>query len=76
MADWYGVVSFGTKDLEWVVKYVRNQKEHHANGTTALRLESIGDESESGSPTRALKRPENLFAPAYPALKRRANKGP
>ena len=44
----YGVVSFGTKDLEWVVKYVRNQKEHHANGTTALRLESIGDESESG----------------------------
>jgi putative transposase len=30
--DWqtgYGVVSFGTKDLEWVVRYIRNQKEHH-----------------------------------------------
>ena len=30
--DWqtgYGVVSFGTKDLEWVVNYIRNQKEHH-----------------------------------------------
>jgi putative transposase len=26
----YGVVSFGTKDLEWVKAYVRNQPEHHA----------------------------------------------
>ena len=42
--DWqtgYGVVSFGTKDLEWVVKYVRNQKEHHKKGTTIPRLEKI-----------------------------------
>ena len=32
LLDWqtgYGVVSFGTKDLEWVVNYIRNQKEHH-----------------------------------------------
>ena len=28
----YGVVSFGTKDVQWVVKYVRNQKEHHQKG--------------------------------------------
>ena len=44
--DWqtgYGVVSFGTKDLEWVVKYVRNPKEHHAQGTTVERLEKIAD---------------------------------
>jgi REP element-mobilizing transposase RayT len=35
----YGVVSFGTKDLEWVRAYVRNQKEHHARGTVHERLE-------------------------------------
>lgn len=42
--DWqagYGVVSFGTKDLEWVKRYVRNQKEHHAAGTIENRLERI-----------------------------------
>mgnify|MGYP001815144354 CR=1 FL=1 len=26
----YGVVSFGTRDLDWVKTYVRNQREHHA----------------------------------------------
>ena len=35
----YGVVSFGTKDLPWVVDYVRRQREHHANGKTHERLE-------------------------------------
>jgi putative transposase len=35
----YGVVSFGTRDLEWVVRYLRNQKEHHAKGTAVRRLE-------------------------------------
>src|SRR5712692_6753401 len=29
----YGVVSFGTRDLEWVKAYVRNQRERHAHGT-------------------------------------------
>ena|SRR5688572_28329628 len=28
----YGIVSFGTKDLKWVVDYIRNQKQHHRNG--------------------------------------------
>ena len=37
----YGVVSFGTKDLEWVKAYVRNQKQHHARGTMEDRLERI-----------------------------------
>jgi putative transposase len=37
----YGVVSFGTRDLEWVKAYVRNQKEHHARGTTQERLERV-----------------------------------
>jgi putative transposase len=35
----YGVVSFGTRDLDWVKAYVRNQREHHAEGTTHERLE-------------------------------------
>jgi len=37
----YGVVSFGTRDLPWVVNYVQNQKEHHAAGRTFERLERI-----------------------------------
>ena len=50
--DWqkgYGVVSFGTKDLEWVVKYIRNQKEHHKKGTTIARLEKITHDEDSES---------------------------
>ena len=42
----YGVVGFGTKDLEWVVSYIRNQKEHHRKGSIYERLERIAmDES-------------------------------
>jgi len=37
----YGVVSFGTRDLPWVIEYVRNQREHHARGTTHERLERV-----------------------------------
>jgi putative transposase len=37
----YGVVSFGTKDLPWVRGYVRDQKERHARGQLAERLERI-----------------------------------
>jgi putative transposase len=40
----YGVVSFGTRDLPWVVEYVRNQREHHARGTVHERLERITQE--------------------------------
>jgi putative transposase len=39
----YGVVSFGTRDLEWVKAYVRDQKRHHAEGTTHERLERTSD---------------------------------
>ena len=51
LLDWqdgYGVVSFGTKDLKWVVEYVNNQKEHHARGTTIERLERSDDENFKG----------------------------
>lgn len=48
LLDWqtgYGVMSFGTKDLEWVVNYVRNQKQYHADNTIVNRLECT-DEME------------------------------
>jgi len=54
--DWqtgYGVVSFGTKDLEWVVKYVQNQKEHHAKGSTVDRLERAEDDEAKADPAKA-----------------------
>jgi putative transposase len=35
----YGVVSFGTRNLQWVVNYVLDQKQHHAAGRTFDRLE-------------------------------------
>lgn len=41
----YGIVTFGTRDLEWVFAYIKNQKEHHSKGTVHERLERIlGDE--------------------------------
>jgi putative transposase len=44
----YGVVSFGTKDLKWVVDYVKNQKEHHAREATTDRLERSDIENLKG----------------------------
>jgi putative transposase len=48
----YGVVSFGTKDLPWVVNYVKNQREHHARGKVHARLERI-EAAEDQSPAEA-----------------------
>ena len=51
LLDWqrgYGVVSFGKKNLPWVIEYIRNQKEHHAKGTVEDRLEAV--EEDEGSP--------------------------
>mgnify|MGYP002624378725 FL=1 len=42
----YGVVSFGTRDLPWVIEYIRNQRQHHAAGTIHDRLERIQMETE------------------------------
>lgn len=41
----YGIVSFGTRDLQWVVEYIENQKEHHRSRSVHDRLERI-DEDE------------------------------
>ncbi|MCW8129907.1 MAG: IS200/IS605 family transposase [Planctomycetota bacterium] len=40
----YGVVSFGRRQLPWVLEYVRNQKSHHAKGTCQARLEATKEE--------------------------------
>jgi putative transposase len=42
----YGVVSFGTKDLDWVKAYIRNQKEHHRRASAVDRLERINAEEK------------------------------
>lgn len=59
----YGVVSFGTRDLPWVMEYVRNQREHHARGTTQERLERITQEepvatAQAGAARRPVNGPE------------------
>jgi REP element-mobilizing transposase RayT len=46
----YGVVSFGTRDLPWVVDYIRNQREHHSRGTFHDRLERITQEETATHP--------------------------
>ncbi len=35
----YGIVSFGGKQLDILVKYVKNQRQHHADGTVIPFLE-------------------------------------
>lgn len=46
--DGYGVVSFGSKDLAWVVRYIQNQKRHHAGGEVFERLERIEQAEKTG----------------------------
>jgi putative transposase len=45
----YGVVSFGSKDLDWVIDYVKNQKEHHRLHTVHDRLERTAPPEAMGS---------------------------
>ena len=42
----YGVVSFGKKNLDWVLHYIAHQKEHHARGRIQARLERTNVEEE------------------------------
>ena len=39
-------ISFGTKDLPWVLEYVRSQRKHHAAGKIHDRLERIETEDD------------------------------
>jgi REP element-mobilizing transposase RayT len=44
----FGVVSFGKRQLPWVLEYIAKQKEHHAQGKTKRRLEQIGFDDDGG----------------------------
>ena len=63
----YGVVSFGTKDLPWVIQYVKNQKEHHARGTTHVRLERINADDETSSSEKPVKTGLQEDGSGYPS---------
>src|SRR5262245_34496031 len=54
--DWqtgYGVVSFGTKHLAWVMEYIRNQRDRHARGDVDERLERITERAAEAEPREA-----------------------
>ena len=40
----FGVVSFGLKNLDTVVRYTHNQRQHHLSGTTIAFLETMNDD--------------------------------
>lgn len=41
--DEYGVLSFGERNLSAVVRYIHNQKQHHADGTLIAAMERMED---------------------------------
>jgi putative transposase len=42
--DAYGAFSFGEKSLSTVVRYIQNQKEHHADGTLIATMEQMDEQ--------------------------------
>jgi putative transposase len=42
----YGVVSFGRNNLDWVLRYIANQKAHHGCGSVQDRLERADVDEE------------------------------
>lgn len=53
----YGCVSFGGRQLDRVVKYVINQRQHHRDGTVVPFLERDSEAQEGARPQRS-PRPE------------------
>jgi len=50
----YGVVSFGKSHLDWVLDYIRRQREPHANGRVHARLEACdSSDDQVASPAEA-----------------------
>ena len=41
----YGVISFGGKMLDMVVRYTKNQRKHHVDETTLAMLEQVSQEN-------------------------------
>jgi putative transposase len=52
----YGAVSFGRKNLPWIIDYIDHQREHHAAGRVYARLESC--EPDDREPTGSGPAPE------------------
>jgi putative transposase len=50
--DEYGVLSFGEKNLPAVVRYIQNQKHHHADGTLneAMERDNSPEAPPAGEP--------------------------
>jgi len=44
----FGAVSFGKKQLDWVLNYIARQKEHHAKGSIHQRLEKTWVDDNGG----------------------------
>jgi REP element-mobilizing transposase RayT len=59
----YGVVSFGKRNLEWVLTYVRNQRDHHAKGTLHPRMEACKEELDVSDENASLVREEEAGYP-------------
>jgi len=53
----YGVVSFGRKNLPFVLRYIASQKDHDAHGKTEDRLERCDEDEEDdeNSPSENVK---------------------
>jgi len=44
----FGALSFGKKQLDWVLNYIARQKEHHAKGSIHQRLEKTWVDDNGG----------------------------
>ena len=44
----YGVVSFGSKMLDMIAGYAKDQRKHHSDGTTIAMLERVEPEDNRG----------------------------
>ena len=58
----YGVFSLGRKQLEQAVIYVKNQKEHHSNGTTIASLEEHNQDDDAPTKFYLSQPPGNEFS--------------
>ena len=61
----YGVVSFGGRQLDRVVRYVQNQRSHHQEGTALPFLERVAAAADEGPdpalPTRPARKPTDAM---------------
>ncbi len=47
----YGIMSFGSRQLKWVIEYIKRQKEHHQTGSLveSLEFETDGVDAPPGA---------------------------